>query len=72
MELLNTLAAIRFGCVDIAFGVRRYAVYRIESSWLAAAVTKRRQNFHGVALKHMDLHVRSISYIEILLLRVSR
>src|SRR5690242_20030975 len=42
-EALHALALVGLGCVDVAFGVGRDAVHRVELAGLAAAVAERRE-----------------------------
>src|SRR6059058_1850139 len=56
-ELLHTLAAIGFCCVDVAFGICRDAVHAVEFTGLAAAVAEAGQDFETVAIENMYLVV---------------
>src|SRR6266704_2176611 len=48
-EFLLSLAAVRFGCVDVAFRSRRDAVHGVELAVLPSAVAETRQNLKSVA-----------------------
>src|SRR5258708_463808 len=69
-ELLHALAVIRLGGVDVAFGIRRDAVDRVELAGLPAAVAEHGEDFHRVALDDVDMFVRSIDQVDELLVLI--
>src|SRR5436190_11852225 len=71
-ESLNALAAVRLGCVDVAFRITRDAVHRVELSRLSAAVAEAGENFQRVALHDVDLFVSAVDQIKELLLGILR
>ena len=69
---LYTLATIGFSRIDVAFGVGRDAVDRVELSRLPAAIAETRQDFQRVAQHDVDLLVRAVDEVDVLLLRIFR
>src|SRR5271165_4745833 len=66
------MALVRFGCIDIALRVHRYAMDSIKLARLPSAVAKARQDLQRVAIENVDFLVFPITKINVLLLRVSR
>src|ERR1019366_6135982 len=71
-ELLDALPAIRFGNVDVAFGIGGDAVRAVEFSRLASALSKSRQHFQGIAQQDVDAVVLAVGQVNVFLLRVLR
>src|ERR671914_303601 len=71
-ELLQALALVRFGRVDVALRVHRNTVDAEELAGLPAAVAEARENLHRVALDDVDLLVLAIRQIDVPLLRILR
>src|ERR1700686_193259 len=71
-KLLNPLAAIRPGHVDISLGIGGNAVRAVKFTGLAAAFSKRGKHFQRIARKNVDPVILSIRQINIFLLRIFR
>jgi hypothetical protein len=69
-ELLDALALVRLGAIEVALRVRGDAVDAIELPRLAAAVAEAEKLFQRVAAKHVNLHVPAVRDVEVRLLRI--
>src|SRR5215813_2320158 len=70
-EPLHTLAAIRFRCVDIAFGISRDTVHAIEHSGLPTPFAESGQHLQRFPVDDVDAIVLAIGEINVFLLRIS-
>src|SRR5262245_7407426 len=68
---LHTLAAIRFGGVDIPLRIGCDTVHSVKLSGLPAAVAKARHDFQGITQHDVDLLVRAVDEVQVLLLWIS-
>ena len=64
-ELLDPLAAVSFGSVDVAFGIGGDAVDAIEFARLPPALAERRQHFQRVAVDDMNAVVFAVRKINV-------
>ena len=71
-ELLQALAGVGFGRVDVALRVDGDAVHAEEHAGLAAAVAEVVELFHRLAVEDADVLVDAVSHVEEALLRVLR
>src|SRR3954451_13005465 len=66
-KLLQTLAAVRLGRVDVAFRVGRDAVHCVELPGLPAAVAEARELGERLPIEYADLLVGAVGQVEVLL-----
>src|SRR3954471_22765466 len=69
-ELLQALAGVSLGRVDVPLGVRGDAVHTEEHAGLPTAIAEIIEHFHCLAGEHPDVLVDAVSDVEIFLLRV--
>jgi len=71
-ELLDALAAVGFGRIDVALGIRRDAVHAVEFAGLAAAFAESGQDFERLPVEDVNAIVLAVGEINVLLLGIFR